>query len=539
MSPLDDLLQKFRDGSLSAAESEELVRLMGQPQARKEWVKIAMLESAVRQAHQRENVSKSTRIAIQEMQQSVEKSREIQLSRRTRPGRLAARRNHSRVWTYIGMAAAVMLVAGAVHYFNVSRLDELRDSLTGTIVELNGTAQIQSGGGSQAAQIGLRVAPGETLKAAPDSVVHLRYPDNTLLIVHSDTELAFLPTEKAVGRGKCLRLEKGSLSASVTPQPPGAPLVAETPVATATVVGTKFDISAQPNASRLDVTEGHVRFERREKGGQSVTVDAGNFAVADAQGLMPMTPQPIIAAVPSVATGSNKTPAPAADPSLVAHWNFDEGRGDVARDSSGHGYDGRLYNQPRWTEGGPGAALSFDGQNEYMEIEERGEFVHLSQGTFMAWIKSTESGSRRMNFFHASSAAFSGVEFGLLGEKLNIEFANPGIINEYRIQVPLADRSTWNHIAYVSDARGPRIYINGLQQLPTVVTGNASRAPLFFAQGCRKGAKYRIGGSIYQATNQTFKGLIGEVRIYSRPLTADEIKTAAELKPTVNKTTNK
>jgi len=33
---------------------------------------------------------------------------------------------------------------------------------------------------------------------------------------------------------------------------------------------------------------------------------------------------------------------------LVAHWKFDDGSGTTAQDSSGNGYDGTLFGEPKW-----------------------------------------------------------------------------------------------------------------------------------------------------------------------------------------------
>ena len=41
---------------------------------------------------------------------------------------------------------------------------------------------------------------------------------------------------------------------------------------------------------------------------------------------------------------------------LVGYWNFDEGTGDVAVDSSGFGNDGTINGTPNWVEGQIGGA---------------------------------------------------------------------------------------------------------------------------------------------------------------------------------------
>jgi len=49
---------------------------------------------------------------------------------------------------------------------------------------------------------------------------------------------------------------------------------------------------------------------------------------------------------------------------LLAYWNFDEGSGSIAHDSSGHDYDGTIYGAT-WTTG----ALDFDGVDDYVDLD--------------------------------------------------------------------------------------------------------------------------------------------------------------------------
>ena len=53
----------------------------------------------------------------------------------------------------------------------------------------------------------------------------------------------------------------------------------------------------------------------------------------------------------------------AAEPGLVAHWNFDEGRGDIAKDVTGHGHDATLKNV-EWVPSPRGHALRFDSKED-------------------------------------------------------------------------------------------------------------------------------------------------------------------------------
>lgn len=53
------------------------------------------------------------------------------------------------------------------------------------------------------------------------------------------------------------------------------------------------------------------------------------------------------------------------DDRLVGEWHFDEGSGNIAKDSSGNGYDGIIHGAT-WVDGKFGKALSFDGVDDYI-----------------------------------------------------------------------------------------------------------------------------------------------------------------------------
>jgi hypothetical protein len=55
---------------------------------------------------------------------------------------------------------------------------------------------------------------------------------------------------------------------------------------------------------------------------------------------------------------------------IVGMWLFDEGKGDIAKDSSENGNDGELMNDPKWVDGKkkPSKALEFDGKDDYVIV---------------------------------------------------------------------------------------------------------------------------------------------------------------------------
>ena len=55
-----------------------------------------------------------------------------------------------------------------------------------------------------------------------------------------------------------------------------------------------------------------------------------------------------------------------------AYWKFDECSGNIAYDSSGHGYDGAIYGAT-WVGGPSGCALDFDGVDDYIDFDDYAE----------------------------------------------------------------------------------------------------------------------------------------------------------------------
>jgi len=84
-------------------------------------------------------------------------------------------------------------------------------------------------------------------------------------------------------RGKRLSLLGGELAAEVFQQPLNKPMVLVTPQAAATVLGTRFTLSAKSHSTWLEVQQGAVRLIRTSDA-QSLLVKAGEFGLA-AEGL--------------------------------------------------------------------------------------------------------------------------------------------------------------------------------------------------------------------------------------------------------------
>ena len=77
---------------------------------------------------------------------------------------------------------------------------------------------------------------------------------------------------------------------------------------------------------------------------------------------------------------------------LVGYWKFDEGRGNIAKDSSGEGNDGRIFGAT-WAKGKSGYALYFDGKTDYVDCgnKESLNAIGSSDFTLGAWVYGSSS----------------------------------------------------------------------------------------------------------------------------------------------------
>ena len=210
------------------------------------------------------------------------------------------------------------------------------------------------------------------------------------------------------------------------------------------------------------------------------------------------------------------------DPSvvMVGSWTLDERSGTTAGDSSGSGNTGSLINGPTWTVGNLGGALAFDGTSQYVNVPDT-PALNAYPLTVAVWIKtSTASGVRGVaNKYVAGS--YNGYNVFLSNGNLcawylrdtgNYVYDGSGC----PFNVPGYNDNQWHHVAYVVDAAGGRLYVDGLEKGSLGWTGTAG-APTTTQPvqlGHYPGA---FGGAEY------FAGSLDDVRIYNGTLSATEI----------------
>jgi fibronectin type 3 domain-containing protein len=209
-----------------------------------------------------------------------------------------------------------------------------------------------------------------------------------------------------------------------------------------------------------------------------------------------------------VATGPAR-----ADPTLVAAYSFDEGSGAAVTDASGNNHFGTISGATWTTTGKYGGALSFNGTNASVDLGALGTFYQAGF-TLEAWVQKQSATKNDVTVLGTWTATQGGgpmiwVDHIATHYQLTM---NQGMSNYLDSgQNPVA--AVWQHLAVTFNGTTARFYIDGVEV--------ANRA---VSVGIGASNSWRIGA--YGSTpGGFFDGLIDEVRIYSRALSATEVQT--------------
>ncbi|HIE29080.1 TPA: LamG domain-containing protein [Candidatus Poribacteria bacterium] len=211
---------------------------------------------------------------------------------------------------------------------------------------------------------------------------------------------------------------------------------------------------------------------------------------------------------------------------LVSAWLFNDGS---AADSVG-GNDGIIHGATS-ADGKYGSALSFNGVDNYVEIPDDPS-LHLPEGlTVAAWMNVNVGGNHAAicwkgvkvgwgpNFsWRVCTTSDTNMTWGRCPEGTEGWFATDGVI---------PGLGEWVHVALTSGTDGPpymRCYVNSEDK--TGVSGqdgmnNPPPYQVFEGIPIEIGVGRAIGGT--EGNDTYFDGMIDEVLIYNRPLSAGEI----------------
>jgi hypothetical protein len=199
---------------------------------------------------------------------------------------------------------------------------------------------------------------------------------------------------------------------------------------------------------------------------------------------------------------------------LVAAYSFDQASGTTLVDDSGNGNNGTIANATRVGAGRFGSAVQFDGSAGSLVTVPEAASLHLTTGMSLeAWVKPSgvNSAGTRGGVVLSASPDGSSVLYAAAGTgrtpagQVRVA-AGDGWV---RGRTPLR-ANVWTFLAATYDGGTLRLYVNGRQ-----VGASRAGGPL------NATGPFHLGGN---ATAGMFAGLLDNVRIYDRALTAAEIR---------------
>jgi hypothetical protein len=215
--------------------------------------------------------------------------------------------------------------------------------------------------------------------------------------------------------------------------------------------------------------------------------------------------------------------APAsADITPIGMWPFNEGKGTVAYDYSGHDNDGTLEGLAAWAPGRFQGGVSFNGNAAAVRISDSRSLEPASVSV-SAWVNGSASpGSYRYVVAKGANGCIAG-SYGLYtGAKGGLEFyvsTNQG--TSYTVS-PDAGQGVWNgkwhNVVGTYDGSSVRLYLDGQQ----VGSGTSDSAPIGY--GLPGSNDLTIGDyPICSSLSLDFSGAIDEVKLFNRSLAPWEI----------------
>jgi hypothetical protein len=216
---------------------------------------------------------------------------------------------------------------------------------------------------------------------------------------------------------------------------------------------------------------------------------------------------------------------------LEGHWKFDDGHGTTPIDSSPNKNHGQIEGKPRWGPGKFGMALAFNGKDDFVDLPVSPSLRNIQEGDFSisAWVKPDNLPPGKDDDNDAAYGIFIkpgmhvGIAYSSSGKFLLTYYLKSDahkFLGAARPSVPGA----YHHVVgTISRKNGIGcLYVNGVLEKTDNWTPNATARDYIVSH-------WRIG--IAKPDTRTsgwpFKGVLDEIRIYSRVLSPGEVGVLA------------
>jgi serine/threonine protein kinase len=214
---------------------------------------------------------------------------------------------------------------------------------------------------------------------------------------------------------------------------------------------------------------------------------------------------------------------------LLAAWKFDEGRGNVASDSSKNAQHAVLH-KVAWSRGKSGSAIYLDGQQAYVNYGEdaRFNFGTDSPFTFAGWFKTTANYGPVVSQRPKESApAVLDIAVGFAGVsdqpgRLMAMVRDDNHADAHaHVAGPVVNDGNWHHFALVRLGNTVTLYVDGAPQGSD--TNEAAGGPITTELRVFGSERKWVAENAFDLEKRFLLGWLDEMRIYDRALSNDEI----------------
>ncbi len=211
-----------------------------------------------------------------------------------------------------------------------------------------------------------------------------------------------------------------------------------------------------------------------------------------------------------------------AAPTPLLHWTLNETTGSELAEQRDPTRKGQIVGKAEWAAGKLDGALKFDG-NTHVEAGDLANFDRTDKFSFGAWVSVADKDAATVLSRMDDAAAHRGYDLLLVGGNLTAHLVHRWpdealhVVSKTEVSV-----GKWTHVFATYDgsskAEGFKLYIDG-KRVDVEITNNLLTASPKTTKPLRIGR--RTNGA-------PFRGLIDEVRIYDRELTAEEVSAVSE-----------
>jgi hypothetical protein len=202
---------------------------------------------------------------------------------------------------------------------------------------------------------------------------------------------------------------------------------------------------------------------------------------------------------------------------LIAAYPFEN---DVL-DGSGNGNDATVNGDPAFVEGLVGMALEFDGDGDFLDCGANPILALTDAVSISAWIKVAVAGADH-KVGGNQDGANGGYKMSVYGDKIEFEIrtaGNSAVLNRSVAGGTIIEVDTWYHVVGVYSLEDGyiRTYVDGELDRELLTTQALGASPGSLMIGCEP----------FNTGSYNFNGIMDEVQVYNKALTAAEARYLA------------